>query len=171
MKFLKSTIAMVALFAIASVNAKIMKKQGQSTTQPVKQPVDNTDEINSYIYEILDENYNELEDMLLKDFDNYNEQDICTFINNLAQFVADKFPMDIPTAKQLFKTRIMEFCKPIQNDHTKIAFIQGCIDKSMLMPVTTNVVPSTTTTKMTPQRGNRHRMRQQGQYRKVTPNK
>jgi hypothetical protein len=39
MKFLKSTIAMVALFAIASVNAKVIKRQGQPVNQPVIQPV------------------------------------------------------------------------------------------------------------------------------------
>ena len=45
MKFLKSTLAMVALFAIASVNAKQTAKQTQSTTQrmapaePIMKPV------------------------------------------------------------------------------------------------------------------------------------
>jgi hypothetical protein len=38
MKFLKSTITMVALFAIASVDAKVMKRQGQAVVQPTPKP-------------------------------------------------------------------------------------------------------------------------------------
>src|SRR5580700_7242767 len=128
MKFLKSTIAIVALLAIASVDAKVMKKQGQ----PINQPVVNIEnDINAYIDQIFDENYDELADMLLKNFNDYDGQDICQFIGNLAQFITDKFPMNIPTAKKLFKEEMMGFCESIRNDHTRIAFIQGCIDKSM----------------------------------------
>lgn len=162
MKFLKSTMAIVALLAIGSVNAKIMKKT-QSTMQPV---MVTENEINAYIDEIFNDNYDELADMLLNNYDQYEKQDICKFIADLSQFIVDKFPMNIPTAKKLFKEEMMGFCDSIKNDHTRIAFIQQCIDKNMNMPGATPTGASATRTG----KGTRH-VRRMDRYSKKTMNK
>jgi hypothetical protein len=158
MKFLKSTIAIVALLAIGSVNAKVMKKT-QSTVQPTVQLVD----IQLYVNEVFKDNDDELTDMLLMNYDDYDQQEICTFIKQLAQFVADKFPMNIPAAKKSFKEQMTAFCNSIKNNNTRIMFIQQCIDNSMNMPGATNT-PSKKTT------GTRN-MRRDARYNGRTINK
>ena len=133
MKFLKNTVAIVALLAIGSVSAKQMKKI-QSTAQPIAQPAVTEQDIRNYIDEIFNENYDELSDMLLKNYDQYEKQDICNFIKDLTGFIADKFPMHKSLGKRLFKDEMMGFCDSVKNDTARINFIQQCIDNSMMKP-------------------------------------
>lgn len=132
MKFLKSTIAIVALLAIGSVSAKVMKKQGQTVVQPTVQPASIENAITAYIDQIFNENDEELRDMLLINFNDYEEKDICEFIGNLGQFIKNQFPHAVLTAKRLFKEKMMGFCDSIKNNKARIMFIQDCIDKSMM---------------------------------------
>ena len=132
MKFLKNTMAIVALFGIGSVSAKLMKK----TTQPVTQTQDMLENrINAYIDQVFNTNSDEMADTFLNNFDDYDAKDVCVYIQNLAQFVANEFP----TARQLFKVKMKTFCDPDDNNKTKMRFIQECIDKSMTMPSVTTV--------------------------------
>ena len=73
MKSLKSTLAIVALLAIISVDAKVLTKKTQPVVQPIAQPVvteQTIDDINNFIDQQFENNYDEMNDVIL---DNYNE--------------------------------------------------------------------------------------------------
>ena len=154
MKFLKSIATIVALLVIVSVDAKQLKKVGQSTTQPMVQPTVTEKAISDYIDKVFNDNYDEMSDMLLKHYDDYEQSDVCEFIASLARFIADEFPTNIPTAKKLFNEEMDGFCESIENDKTRMMNIHECINKEMNKPnpIATNVAPRNTNR---PQNANR----------------
>jgi hypothetical protein len=127
MKSFKNMLAIVALCAMGSANAKTMTPK----KQPAVQPVFSERAIREYIDKIFDENDAELRDMLITDYYDYDKQEICQFIKDLAQFIAHEFPMYIPTAKKLFKDEMIGFCDSVKNDTARMTFIKQCIDSSM----------------------------------------
>ncbi len=170
MKFLKSTLAIVALLAIVSVDAKVLTKKTQPAVQPIAQPVVTEQTIRNFIDQVFNENNDDMEDIFIDNYNDYGKEGACEFIKNLAQIISSEFPMNIPTAKKLFKERMIEFCNSFVGlfriEGEKMASIQQCIDNTMNGPSTT-IAPVVTPGKETG-RGTR-RYRRQARSGKVTP--
>jgi hypothetical protein len=140
MKFIKSTVAIAALFVIGSANAKMMVTEAS---------------IDTYITDLLNNNYTALENAVIT---NYNEQNACQIISDLGQTISNKYPNNA-TAKRLFTTQMNTLFSNMTNNNNR-ATMQNCADRAMTVSNRMTTPPTKTrNTQQTRCRGGRCNLR------------
>jgi hypothetical protein len=129
MKFLKSTLSIVALLAIGSMDARVRQTPTVTKTAPVTvpktegkaavvKPKPTTEEISQYAFNYINntKGNNSIENYVLVTKDNYDEQKASECLTIMFENVARNFPnADKESMKKELKDVFVEYTKNLDN--------------------------------------------------------